>query len=133
MTCFQFDRIDDDGHAEAMIPEYRLMLAVIEDALVTFQTGLRSCNPIRRARSFEVEKWIRSRESDYVFSFESICSALGLDPACIRAGVLEMKRKVFTDGGRPRRLRLRRGLGDGNYPNVISFEDDAKEVRRAAR
>jgi hypothetical protein len=113
-------------------PEYRLMLAVLEDALVTYQYGLRSVNPLRRRRSCEVERWIASTESDGPFSFESICTALHLDPDYIRAGLVQLKHKVYSDQPMRRRIRLRRQPAEGLSTPRGTIANDANESRRRA-
>jgi hypothetical protein len=64
-------------------PEAGLMYAVLEDAFVCFQkrfeTNIRS---IQQAR--EAEEWFFSDDSHGLFSFVSICDALGLEPEFMR-------------------------------------------------
>ena len=78
----------------ARTPEERLMIAVLEDALVTFERGLTSRNPMVRRAFHEVDHWVRNRENDGLFSFESICSMLGLDTEYLRAGLAVVKRSA---------------------------------------
>ena len=87
-------------------PEHRLMLAVLEDAVMTYRAGLNSHNPLRRRYMNEVEEWLRCRESDSPFSFECICETLGLDPGYIRAGLRQLQRR--SGSASPPRLRIRR-------------------------
>jgi len=111
-------------------PEFKLMLAVMEDALVTFQCGLRSVNPLRRRRGCEVEQWIASRESDPPFSFENICATLCLDPDYIREGLVQMKRTAHEERFRVRRIRLRRQPAEGQRRPRGTIANDANESRR---
>ncbi|MSR76499.1 MAG: hypothetical protein EXS68_02810 [Candidatus Ryanbacteria bacterium] len=71
------------------IPERRLMLAVLEDAVVTYQnTTLRlSPNGNKRKAFLEVEGWIASCDLEWPFSFESICVMLDLDADNLREGL----------------------------------------------
>jgi len=89
-------------------PENRLMLAVLEEALVTFQRGLRSPVPLRRKRFFEVDRWVASEDTDWPFSFENICTTLRIDPDYIRAGLGRLKRQAFTRSAALRGRKLRR-------------------------
>jgi hypothetical protein len=76
------------GLAASRQPEKRLMLAVLEAAVADVQTyaGVQSG---RGRRIFtEAAKWIGSSDCDRPFDFESICTALGLDPSFIRSGLL---------------------------------------------
>jgi len=64
-------------------PETALMYAVLEDAFLCFQKQLETEQPIvQRAR--EAEDWFFSDDSRRLFSFVSICHALGLEPKYIR-------------------------------------------------
>lgn len=89
-------------------PEHRLMLAVLEEALVTFQRGLNSPVPAERRDFFEAERWVRSRDSDWPFSFENICTTLRIDPDYVRAGLCQMKKKAATERLSTRGRKLRR-------------------------
>jgi hypothetical protein len=68
-------------------PEQALLLAVLKDAIETFQRlfGAKATSARRLFR--ESAEWIWSDESDRVFSFVHICEALGLDPRYIRRGL----------------------------------------------
>lgn len=69
--------------------ELRLMWAILYDGVSRF---LRNCNQdSRRARRLfrEEEKWIMSSDMKELYSFEYICSALGLDPGYIRRGLMQ--------------------------------------------
>ncbi|MBI5506392.1 MAG: hypothetical protein HY899_16485 [Deltaproteobacteria bacterium] len=89
-------------------PENRLMLAVLEEALVTFQRGLTSPVPQRRKRFFEVDRWVTSPDTDWPFSFENICTTLRIDPDYIRAGLVRLKRQAFARSTAIRGRKLRR-------------------------
>lgn len=91
-------------------PESRLMLAVLSDALVTFQRGLDSPVPVRRKRYCEVELWITDTSSDWPFSFEIICHTLHLDPDYIRAGLRLLKYESLSRRADKRGIALRRAM-----------------------
>jgi hypothetical protein len=79
-----FDRVQIDASLQ---PEKRLMLAVLEDAVGTFQKYVTA--PGRRGQRLfaESEEWFASEAMDWPFGFESICQALGLEPSYIRRGL----------------------------------------------
>jgi len=79
-----FDRIQIDASLQ---PEKRLMLAVLEDAVGTFQKY--SGTSTRRARRLftEAEEWFASDDMQWPFSFASIAQGLGLEPEYIRRGL----------------------------------------------
>ena len=68
-------------------PERRLLAAVLEDAVRTFQK-LSRARDFRGRRLFrEVEEWFASEYGDSPFAFVRICEVLGLDGAWLRAGL----------------------------------------------
>jgi len=89
-------------------PRNRLMLAVLEEALVTFQRGLNSPRAEQRRRFHEVDYWVASADTDWPFSFENICSCLGIDPDYIRAGLRRLKREALATNSRCKPGGLRR-------------------------
>ncbi len=91
--------VEPDSSEVCSEPANRLMLAVLEEALVTFQTGLDSPRPEARHRFFEVDSWIASQDTDSAFSFENICTSLRIDPEYIRKGLRRMKKLAL--GGAP--------------------------------
>ena len=85
------------AHESCPAPESRLMLAVLQDALATFERDLYASEG-RDIESFrEVDRWFRSRDYDSPFSFECICSTLEIDPGCVRAWLNKLKVKAFTN------------------------------------
>ncbi len=89
-------------------PSIRLMLAILEDALLIFQRGLNSPLRSQRQQFHEVDSWIRSDDADWVFSFENICGILDIDPDYIRGGLQRLKQDAFSSGNRCTVSRLRR-------------------------
>ena len=68
-------------------PEKRLMLAVLEEAVRTFQRCA-SARSRRGQRLFaEAEVWFASDETDWPFSYVNICDALALEVSALRAGL----------------------------------------------
>jgi hypothetical protein len=80
-------------------PRNRLMLAVLEEALVSFQRGLNSPKAELRQQFHEVDRWVASDDTDWPFSFENICTCLCIDPDYIRGGLRKLKRDAL--GGKP--------------------------------
>ena len=71
----------------SIVPEKRLLLAVLEEAVVTFQRY--STDPGRRGRRLfrEADEWVCSDDLCWPCSFRNICDVLGLDPAYVRQGL----------------------------------------------
>ncbi len=76
---------------EARMPgldgERRLMLAVLEDAVIVYQRYALSRDPEKRQECNEAREWIGSHDTTWPFSFDNICNVLGIDPEYIRAGL----------------------------------------------
>ena len=91
-------------------PTNRLMLAVLEEALITFHSGLNSPRAEQRHSSCEVDRWIASTDGDPLFSFESICSSLKIDAAYVRDGLrrIRLAARQGTHVRKPRGLRRER-------------------------
>jgi len=72
------------------LPEKRLMLAVLEDAVLTLRrhVGDRDARAQRLVR--EVEQWMDARNRDWLFSFDNICAALNFNASAMRRGLRAM-------------------------------------------
>jgi hypothetical protein len=69
-------------------PEKRLMLAILKDAVGTFQADLFAANAKSSRRFEQARDWITETDGDWVFSFANVCEHLGLNPAYVRNGLL---------------------------------------------
>lgn len=83
-----FDRVGSDA---AFQPEKRLMLAVLEEAIATFQRHVMADNRRSQRLVEEVEDWTSGAVADWPFSFENVCAALNLEPEYLRAGMARWK------------------------------------------
>ncbi len=83
-----FDRIRSE---ESSQPEKRLMLAVMENAISTFQRSIYQTNRRQRRLLKETEAWTNSSDDHWPFSFENICAALDIESDYLRAGLLRWK------------------------------------------
>jgi hypothetical protein len=77
-------------------PETALLCAVLENAFVSFQ------NRFNVSEAKAAENWFLSDDSREVFSFLSVCMALGLDPGFIRKR-LDRLRQGHVDSETPKR------------------------------
>jgi hypothetical protein len=70
-------------------PEKRLLLAVLEEAVGTYQRYVSAPRLDRRNRAVlgDVEAWFASEDSRHLYSFVAICDALGLDATHVRSGL----------------------------------------------
>lgn len=104
-----FETFRGKGFSE---PEKRLMLAILKDAITSFQEYL--CARDRRGKSLfrEAEEWILDEDRDSVFSFDNVCEALGFEPGYIRKELLRWKEKKLAVGLKSKIHPLRlRGKG----------------------
>jgi hypothetical protein len=100
-------------------PEKRLMVAVFEDAIACFQKYALAHEGKGLEIFRETEEWIVQEESEWLFSFDNVCEALGLEPQYVRGGLMRWKEalleaqpkaKVFELISRtPRRRRVASG------------------------
>lgn len=67
------------------------MLAVLENAVEYFQKYILARKPSRKQLFQEAEEWFLDKDSEELFSFESICETLGLHPDHIRKDLLVWK------------------------------------------
>jgi hypothetical protein len=72
-----WDTVKRNGHDH---PEQDLMLAVLKDALRNYRKHLRK----PKKSWIDDREWFFASERDGLFSFESICTVLGLDAQNIR-------------------------------------------------
>jgi hypothetical protein len=68
-------------------PEKALLLAVLEDGVRSFQDNIFAEIGKKRALFDEAREWLFTDGFEHVFSFNSVCSSLGLDPGYIRRGL----------------------------------------------
>ena len=87
-------------------PEKRLMLAVLEDAVWCFQSGLLANNKRKRGLFSEAEEWIMEEDGDWLFSFDHICELLGLNPKYIRKQLVGCKEAALSSRVQAKAYRL---------------------------
>ena len=103
--------------AERSVPplrEHRLLLAVLEEAIWTYQRYAFANDPRGVALLSQVEEWFASEDSEWMFSFVAICDALGLEATYLRAGLRQLRDRdrVASQTGAPlQRCCVRRVRG----------------------
>jgi hypothetical protein len=96
--------------------ERRLVLAILEEAVRSYQHYAFATNRRGRRLFGETCEWFEARDNSWIFSFENICYALDLDPEHIRNGLARWRhekarqRPVMTPP-MPASYRLRRAAG----------------------
>ncbi len=103
------------GVDSSLQPEKRLMLAVLEDAVGTFQKYA-NANERNGQRLFaDVEEWFESDDLEWPYSFVNVSNALGLDVSYMRRGLARwrdgQRGSGATSGGTVVRFPFRRVNG----------------------
>lgn len=92
-ALFQPDTLANDQYIDTyrrqlpLEPEQRLVIAVLEDGINTFQDNCGAQHPKKRRLFEEAEAWIFADQQDWIFSFSTVCSLLNLDPNYLRRGL----------------------------------------------
>jgi len=87
--------------------EQRLMLAVLVDALNVLQSW-RGVGSARKRRDFaEAARWVNCVGTTHLFSFDSICHALEINPELLRSRLRELTVRPANSPRRPSIARLR--------------------------
>lgn len=76
-----------DARLPGLDGERKLMLAVLEDAVLVAQKYALARDPERRRELADARAWIAERDKTWPFSFENICNVLGIDPEYVRYGL----------------------------------------------
>lgn len=72
-------------------PERELFAAVLYDAIQVLIHARPHGAGDEARRYREAIWWVESSDSDYLFSYESVCEALGIDPEYLRTGLKDPK------------------------------------------
>jgi hypothetical protein len=116
----QFHTILKSSHVSD--PERRLMVAVLEDAVACLSKDPRR-GPRQQRKTFEeAYSWVNADDAEsWIFSFTSVCEALGFEPSYLRRGLnrwtalsqnnaAKPRLKKYRSGTRHRKLRFRSTL-----------------------
>jgi hypothetical protein len=71
--------------------ERRLMIAVLEDAVMTYRKQAGSTDLRGQQLFHEAEEWIEDPDRSWLFSFENICDVLDIDGDYLRGGLHRWK------------------------------------------
>jgi hypothetical protein len=78
----------------ALEPEIRLMIMILEDAILCYKRYLRAKDPAGRKEFHDAQRWIFGRAEDWIFSFDNICACIGVDPHYLRHGLRQWKQSA---------------------------------------
>ena len=97
------DRVGDGLEPDLMLPEQffgalrrsssqngerRLMAAVLQEGIETFQKYAHAGDPEGRELFADARAWLLARHDHDLFSFTTVCTMLELDADCLRQGLL---------------------------------------------
>jgi hypothetical protein len=91
-----FPRLQIDASLQ---PEKRLMLAVLEEAVGTFQKYAFATTRQGERVFTEAEHWFASDDVEWPFSFRNVCDGLGLESGYIRSGLASWKARQRAQHG----------------------------------
>jgi hypothetical protein len=86
--------------------ERRLVLAILEEAVRSYQHYAFATNRRGRRLFGETCEWFDSHDNTWIFSFENICTVLDLEPQYIRRGLHDWKRRARAAAGVGQVVRL---------------------------
>lgn len=107
-VAVQEQYFDTRRRSEYLEPEKALLLAVLQDAIVSYQKYCSARDRVGKERFTEAEQWIMHGGDDWIFSFDNVCELLGLDPHYVRQGIREWKERTQAQDRPRRRHGLRR-------------------------
>ena len=99
---FQLDELAPYQYFETFVrklplsPEKSLQLALLEDAILTFQEKLFADDTKSKILVRETEEWIWSTDNDGFFSFENVCEALNISASYLRRYLLLWKNRAIA-------------------------------------
>lgn len=93
---------EDRGYARG--PERALLSALLFDGVQSYLCYAAAKTQSKKAKYKEAFNWVNHKGREYVFNFENVCEALGVDPDFLRLGLLNVGNSSRTgDWKRSRR------------------------------
>ena len=105
--------------------EYRLILAVLEDAIECYQKHVFTDDSKARVLFEETESWLSSDDREWPYSFVNICEILNLNPGYLRGGLQQWQDHQV--GGTPRMVVV-----TGPQEAVSESEDEPEVAAEAS-
>jgi len=128
-----FDRF---GGRSILEGERRLMLAVLEDAVSCFQKYAGATRPRSRRLFQEAEDWFFDEDGNWIFSFDSVCTVLGIHPEYFRNNLRRWKERQLSQPAETRakvaRVRLRAARRHKILPFVPRRRNKTAKVAKVA-
>ncbi len=87
-------------------PEKKLMLAILEDGIACFQKYVFARDAKGKALFREAETWVENKGGEAVFSFDSVCESVVLDPDYVRRGMRTWKAQALAQQSQTKVVQL---------------------------
>lgn len=98
------DEVLNSRRGFARGPERALMAALLFDGIQTY-INLADCEGrVLKSRWREAAYWVHSDGGDYVFAFDNVCEALGIDADFLRCGLINVVQSQGYEWRRTRRV-----------------------------
>ena len=81
--------------------EQRLMAAILEDAIAVYSKSSAPKGSKARQILRETERWLRSKDRTWTFSFLRVCEMLSLDPVAIRRALRDRRDRQSAEAASP--------------------------------
>jgi hypothetical protein len=101
-TCIAEQLVDvERGYAQG--PERALLAALLFDGVQAYMNYACASSDAARVRYQEAFNWVSREGDEYVFSFENVCEALGIDAQYLRLGLLNACNSSLLERKKSRR------------------------------
>lgn len=102
-TTFGVDEMSDGDRGYARGPVRSLMSALLFDGVQAYMMYETSSGATGRQRYREAFNWVHNKGKEYIFSFDSVCEALGIDADFLRYGLVNASTTYAAEWKRARR------------------------------
>ena len=86
------------GLSRKLEGEKRLMIAILKDAVECLEKYRDARGGIGRIQYQNAIEWVEDTGTEWLFSFNNICEILDINPAYLRRGVQEWRRRAVMLG-----------------------------------
>ncbi|NLF26228.1 MAG: hypothetical protein GX589_11310 [Deltaproteobacteria bacterium] len=87
-VLFLAEELVGDQRGYASGPERGLLAVLLFDGVQSYLNYAAAKSNAARTRYREAFDWVNSADDEYVFSFNSVCEALGINPGYLRLGII---------------------------------------------
>jgi hypothetical protein len=98
------ENISDSKAGYADGPERALLSALLFDGVQACVSYFIAKSDQERARYREAYSWVMTSETDYAFSFVSVCEALGLNAEYLRLGLINASNSLLETVSKTRKV-----------------------------